>query len=311
MKNRVTYIVFIILLLPIFILAFFNYPSADDYSFARDTYHVYLAGGGVLAILSSVLNKVITMYNTWQGNYTGVFLMTLSPMIWGGKGYFIGSWLSLVMLIVGVSYMLRELLCHILGFDKERISYLILLINFIIIWCMPTEARVEGIFWYNSAVYYTVLQGWSYLYLGLLIRNLSANNDLYSDSSKLKRVAMKSEETVLLKVASVRRDILNVLILSVMAFSLGGANYLTAINTALCSLLILFFEGKKLIKSRNLIPTIVFFAGFIISIIAPGNALRQSGISGLSPIKSIMVSYYYVFDIAIDEIGRASCRERV
>jgi len=212
------------------------------------------------------------------------------------------------MLIGGILYLLYQLCVKVFGLDKDKVIAIGLLTLFIILQCMPGDmARVEGLYWYNSTIYYTFLQGVAYVYIGLLISNLFEQK-----SGKI---------------------IANTIIGVVLAFLLGGANYLTAIICAIMSFIIIVIAILHIIitcknvsydkktenenifgfilrvhLSRvskgavyNIITAIAFFVGFIISVMAPGNSLRESSLGGFNPIKAVIISFYYVFSVAMSE----------
>ena len=308
LKAHMKYLLFAVSIFPILLLSFYNFPSADDYSFAKASYQIYVNGGSFAEVMGAVFNRVATMYNTWQGNYTGVFLMSFSPMIIGGRGYFIGTILGMAMLSCGILYFMYQLCVKVFGLDKNRILSIGLLTLFIIFQCMPEGmVRVEGLYWYNSTIYYTFLQGLAYLFMGIAISNMF-------------------EKTVY-------KIVCNTIIAAVLAFLLGGANYLTAIICGIFSFILVIvgivficFSAKKgnagssqietdpwsYLKNKyiarltkgsvyNVLPAIVFFIGFVISVVAPGNALRESDLGGFNPIKAVLISYYYVFSVAMSE----------
>ncbi len=314
-NSYIKYILFAVSLLPILWLSFYNFPSADDYSFARSSYRVYVSGGSFLDVLSSVFDKVGTMYQTWQGNYSGVFLMTLSPMLTGGKLYFLGTILGIGMLIFGVLFLLYQLCVKAFDLDRGKVISIGLLTLFTMLQCMPSGmVRVEGLYWYNSTIYYTFMQGMAYVFIGLLISNLFEESRC--------------------------RVIRNTVVAIVLAIILGGANYLTAIICGIVSFLaIVIAVLKRVIKYDvssadestndehdsksnkswfmemlqqqlnhmtkanffNVLPAIIFFICFAISIVAPGNSLREDTLGGFNPVKSVLISFYYVFSVAMSE----------
>ena len=276
--KRLSYLIFIIYifsLIPVIILSFYNYPSADDYSFAREAHRALNQGEGLFGVFEEVIERVARLYNTWQGNYTGVFMMSFTPLIIGEKGYFLGTVLACLMLSYGSVIFLKAVYENILKLSGKNIYAIAGIVLFIIIQCMPNEARVEGLFWYNSVIYYTFSMGVLFCYVAVLIKILYASE---------------------------KHLILNIAIASFLGIFLGGTNYVTGIVAAISSVVMIIFVIATVKGGlAKVIPPIIMLIAFVISIIAPGNSVREENLNGLGAVKSILVSYVDVLDIALSD----------
>ena len=131
------------------------------------------AGGGIagwFAVIGASLSEVGRFYRTWQGNFTGVFLMTQAPSIYGESRYGIGTWIVLALLTAGTLFLGYVLFRRVLRIQSKLYLCVLFLLLFATVQCMPTrEARVQWFFWYNGAIYYMGLYGVALFYVGLLL----------------------------------------------------------------------------------------------------------------------------------------------
>ena len=288
-------------LLPLLMISRYNFPCADDYSMNVASHAAYQAAGGGIAgwfaVIGASLSEVGRFYRTWQGNFTGVFLMTQAPSIYGESRYGIGTWIVLALLTAGTLFLGYVLFRRVLRIQSKLYLCVLFLLLFATVQCMPTrEARVQGFFWYNGAVYYMGLYGLALFYVGLLLL-------LYTGFE-----ASRKKSLVIITVVA-----------SLLGFLLGGANYLTALSIVLVSILIselfsvkCFVAKKSADSSLNttlclkhsiylVIPTLCSVIGLLVSMLAPGNSVRSTTLGGLSPIKAILVSFLYSLRYIIDE----------
>ncbi|MCR4903651.1 MAG: DUF6056 family protein [Butyrivibrio sp.] len=287
--KRISYLILILYfvsLIPVIVLSFYNFPSADDYSFAREAHAALDDGKGVVGALIAVFGRVSNLYKTWQGNFSGVFMMSFTPLISGCGAYFLGTVLTVSMLSFGVISFFNTLYGKVFGIDKKSMYGISGIVLFIVIQCMPLSARVEGLFWYNSSIYYTFSMGVMFFYFSGLLKLIYENTD--------------NRKTVPLLVFS-----------SFVGIYLGGTNFLTGIVSVIVSfgVIVLLIMPKKLSRfvnlpesqKANIIVPALMIIFFIVSVIAPGNRLRGESLGGLGAVKSVLVSYYYVLDMAIGQ----------
>ena len=80
---------FILSIIPLIAISFYNAPSADDFSFSQTTADAWRETNSLAQVIKAGLEKTGQIYETWQGSFAGVFLMTLQPAIFGEGAYFI------------------------------------------------------------------------------------------------------------------------------------------------------------------------------------------------------------------------------
>ncbi|WP_022760262.1 DUF6056 family protein [Butyrivibrio sp. AD3002] len=289
----ILFLINVIAVLPILFVSLYNVPSADDFSMAYEVHEAFVSGGIFAAVFEAVYMGV-WYYLNWTGVYFSDALTALAPHVFGEKLYFLGTWIVLLMFTVGLCYFLRQLLHNVLRVEKHLTGCITGVIYFILIQCMPAGmSRVESLFWYSGAINYLFMFGLGLLWLGFLMK--IANAEYY-----------KSYKIVLL---------------SILGFLLGGANYMTSLSLGIISVCILIISvvsmcsgkaslekqieyRKKLVVRiaerfsgfrRVVSPAICMLIGLILAMIAPGNAKRSSA-AAYNPIKAILMAIYYTFD---------------
>lgn len=270
-------VVYVVGLIPVLWIAGYNFPSADDYTNGSACYHVWQTSGSVFAVLKEAFSRAVSEWFSWRGCYTSSFLSALPPNVWGEGSYFLTTWLVLFMLSFSTVYLLRMILVkglHGDGFMAHSIAMLVLLIT---VQCLYRQGRVEAFYWYSGAINYTFMHGVSLLFYGLMI-------DAALSHGKGRGFKL--------------------VVAALLGFLTAGGNQMTMLNAAI--VLFAAAAGITLLKKWKqyhslLFPMGVFFAGFVLSVAAPGNLVRAEGASGMNPVKAVFVSLYSCLDLAVDE----------
>lgn len=267
-------IVFILSLIPLYKIGFYAHPSADDFSYGIRTKSVWNETHSVSKVLETAAGKTIDKYYKWQGNFTAIFLMYLQPAIWGEEAYFIGPVLLLTAFLLSSILFYYTCFHKILRNTRTKSMIYALLFVFFTLQFIPVPS--DSFYWYNGGIYYTFYYSVALFLYSMLIR-ITTNSKL---SIKL-----------LLTVFA-----------SILSFFIGGGNFATALlNVILLFFIIAFYVYLKKKEVWFYVP--VFLCGMtalIISMIGPGNSLRQATIgSPNSPIMSILLSFVYgVYSVA-------------
>jgi len=239
-------LLFIISLLPIFEVGKFDHPFGDDYAFGRYTHDAILAGE---SIFGAIFKTIKTYYNGWQGTFTGVAMMTLTPHIFSESLYFITPIFMIAMLIFSTFALLNTFLNKKYGVKKCDVLLISILMLFLSIQFVPDP--LQTFFWWNGSVLYTFF----YCLVLLFVERL-----ITLDMSNGKKKLIVFLETL------------------VLGIFIGGGNYVSAL---LCVLLSLMYLAYKLIFNRNkllyfIIISMCTIMSLTISVLAPGNAVRQA-----------------------------------
>lgn len=278
---RSLFVIFLISLFPIIMLAFYNYPCADDFSASDTVYWAWKNTGSILEVIRAAWDNVIFNYMEWSGVFMSVFWTSLQFGIFGEKYYGLVTVLAIGFLVIGSFYLGHVIFDKYFKADKYLSRGLILLYLFIIIQCMPNGN--EGLYWHAGVVNYT----WAFAFLLMLLAVVLS----------------------ILKEDNIIKMIIKIMMASILAVFVGGGNYLTALQGSLwlfamwVIIILSAVTNKENIKnmfkkySVIMLPTIALLVSFGISVLAPGNEARMSISSGMSPIKAVLVSFYYLLNV--------------
>ncbi|MCL2499576.1 MAG: DUF6056 family protein [Defluviitaleaceae bacterium] len=262
-------IIFALSLIPLLYITRFSHPSADDFSYGNHTVHVWRETGSVTRLLSAAAEGTRGVYNSWQGSFAAVFVMTLHPAVFNESLYMFGPMLMLLGFVAATMFLLKVIMMDCLGMDKYACGIITVVFTFIsvqFIFC-----PVEGFYWYNSALYYTGFHSLSLLLFSFILLSIRSENR--------------------------RAVIIYTIAVPLIAFLVGGSNFVTAlISTSIMALITMYCvivkRGKWLAPSLGLIMICI---ALVISVTAPGNAVRQVHFTSMDPLLAIVRSFEYAF----------------
>ena len=160
-------ILFFLSLLPLLVVAFYNYPADDDYGYTLSAAYAWSQTHSLLAVLQAIFKYTLNIYNVWQGDFVSTFQFGLNPRIFNVDLYFLASWYQLALLCLSVGYLLKSLLFHVLDTGKSVFWIVYVTVMILVIQFMPDIS--ESVYWYNGGQY-TVTVCYLMLTLGLLMR---------------------------------------------------------------------------------------------------------------------------------------------
>lgn len=246
-------------LVPMVAISAYDHSYADDWHYGVNVHLALAAGGGAASALSAAIAEVIDAFFTWQGTYSAIFLMALQPGAFSEELYGAGAVGIMAALIAATAYATSVLVRDVLGAGRAVWASVTAGVLLLETQLMPSP--VEGIWWYNSAIYYTFYHALLLVMMGLAVRLLRGGS---------RRGAYTPGGTAVRAVA-----------LAALAAVVAGGNFVTALVAALalagawlCAAL-----GPQGGTRRHLliVPALVVFAlGFTASVAAPGNAARQA-----------------------------------
>jgi len=274
--SRIVTALYILCLIPLLWIAWYNYPSADDFSMGYRAYSEYVSSGGnVFAAVWGALYMAWYDYFNWMGYFSSTFFLSIPPSVFDERLYFIGAYIILGALTFGYIYFFKVVFVKLLKRDKYLVNIITMIILIITVECLPVGmARVESIYWYCSAANYTLMYALGLIYIGLL---LSATVD------------------------KAKKRVYDIFMACILGFIVGGGNYMTSLSVALFSVLfgVWLFARKK--EKILLLPVFVNLIAFILSCLAPGNNVRGDSVEGFGAVKTILVSIYYVLELCVDK----------
>jgi len=233
-------------LLPLLVLGFYAAPAADDFSYGAYAHLAYKESGSILAAAAGALDKTVESYMSWQGTFSAIFLMSMQPAVFSESLYALTPFIMLMALIVGSFMFCRAFFSKLLGLERELGDIAAALICVLSVQLMPSP--VQGLYWFNGAIYYVFFHGLSLAACALGI-SLVKNGGVWRST-----------------------------LLCLMCLVLGGGNYVTALTLSILAAATIFFLAAKkdCAWKRLLLPVLLLLASFAVSIAAPGNAVRQA-----------------------------------
>lgn len=264
-------IVFLLSLLPLIAIALYNYPADDDFGFTLPAATAWVNTHSLGVVFQAIVDKTIETYMTWQGDFTSTFLFSLNPLVFNIKLYFLANWYLLALLCLSVGYLLKGFTTHWLKAPRSVFWIAYTAIMILVLQFMPSIA--ESVYWYNGGQY-TVAVCFLMLSLGLLLRCGQWQ--------------------------SRGRGIIRGVLLAICGVVLGGSFFGPALGAfVILSLIALTgFITKAKYRWHSLVALVFFCAAFAISVIAPGNVLRQERTGeSLGMVSAILTSVLDSFDL--------------
>ncbi len=260
---------FIISLIPILIIAKYNHSCADDFSFGIGVHRAWAQTHSLLEVLKAIGNTVHVIGQTWQGTYSAIALFTIQPAVWGEQYYFLTTYIIIAFLFWGIFSFFRSWIGRTTG-GKPIADIVSCCVLILFLQLVPTP--VESLFWWNGASFYVI---WGALMLVQISRFLTVSREK-------------------------KCSILQCAVMSVLGILLAGSNYITALLTVEMSVI---FLANCIYSRKNwrqaAVVLLVTLVGFIISVSAPGNAVRQQQYATMNPILAIVESFLYAYRWAI------------
>jgi len=258
------------LIVPLLVIAQYDVPCADDFSFGARAHLAYDSTHSLFAALTAAAEEARIAYTSWQGSFSAIFLMALPPMVFGEQAYALTAWIMLAALVGGTFCFCSVFFSRAFG-ARRSVGVCAAAVVCILATQTPLSP-VQGFFWYNGAVYYT-------FFYGLALASLALGTELVYDGGVWRAV-----------------------LLTVLAAFIGGGNYVTALSTAiigvsLLALLALMRDGRA---KRLIIPVAALIAALAVSIAAPGNAVRQAQFAGTpGPLETVFMSFGFAARYAV------------
>lgn len=262
-------ILFALSLLPLLALGRYNVMCIDDYDYGRQIHDTWLATGSLVQSIRTAWQQNMEFYRDWQGTYISCFLMGLCPMNFDYSVAWIVPILMIGMFAVSAFLLGRHILCRWLGADRDSAAFVMFVLLFL--FYQVLEAPFEGIYWYNGATHYILMESVWFFTLTAISSALWAER--------------RSGEILLSAVAAV------------LAVIVGGGNLITGLQAEIVMALLVLYavvtNRKKIAVAA--IPFLTGSMGFLINVMAPGNVRRGELDTdvGYAALLSILLSFYY------------------
>lgn len=262
-------ILFALSLIPLLLLGRYNVMCIDDYDYGRRVHDTWMATGSFVQSAQTAWKQNMEVYRDWQGTYISCFLMALCPMNFNYGIAWVVPILMIVMLTASAFVLGRHILCRWMGaewWDGCFVMFMLLFMFYQIL-----EAPFEGIYWYNGATHYVLMQSVWFFTLTAISAGLWSQK--------------KSRETVLCAAAAI------------LAVIVGGGNLVTGLQAEIVMVLLVLYAAvtNRQKIAVTLIPFVTGSTGFAFNVLAPGNLQRSELDSdvGYSVVVSILLSFYH------------------
>lgn len=233
----------------------FDHSYADDWHYGVDAHLALEAGEGLSGAVAAALQQTLDTFESWQGTYSAIFLMSLQPGVFSESLYGLGAVSIIAVLVLATGYAVGVAVRDVAGGDRSSWLVLTCLVLFLQTQLVPSP--VEAFWWYNSAIYYTFYHSLMLFGAGLVVRLLRG---------RTRRGPLTAGGTAA-----------RTLVLCALAFVVAGGNFVTGIVCVL-ALLAVTVAGIVRVRTRALVlvPALaIMVCGFACSMAAPGNAERQ------------------------------------
>ena len=254
-----------LLLVPVFVLAAFARPSADDFIYAARTHAVIQQYGFDLPrLLKAAWDTNVYYYENWQGLYVSGFTLAFQPAIFGNKWYGFTIICVLLPLFFCLYALARCVVLRLAPAQKRLPWALALLLTFAFIEGMP--APVEGLYWFNGAMNYLP-------YFSLAVLNAGLAFALCF------RTQLGRGKITLFIAAGCLSSLV-----------IGGGHQVAGLLNALVLLLATVLCARR----RNFCQLPAFLAaaaGLLVNVLAPGTRVRTSGFAGAGLIEATVKSF--------------------
>lgn len=255
----------LILLIPVFVIAVYARPSADDFIYARTTHAVVEQyGADWPRLVQAALEADSYFYNTWQGLYVSGFLLALQPAIFGGQWYGLTVVFVVAMLFLASLALSRAVVRRLAPETRGLSIFLALVFTFAVVEGMPNQ--VESLYWYNGAMNYLPFLALSMGVVALII-SLMPGKSLRPARAKPLRAAVSCGLCLLI----------------------GGGHHVVILLTLMVLAFALIWFGRRR-SFWPAAPLIACLVGLYLNMSSPGTAVRMSGFSSASLPEAVVKS---------------------
>ena len=240
-------------------------PAADDFGYGAPVHFALEAGLGLLGVLGAVWESLRYTYEHWQGTFSSVLLFTLQPGAFSEAAYPLTVPVMLAAVMAPPFLALAPVRMNGRGW-KLLLGSVAALVS---VQFLPSPA--QGFYWWNGAAHY--LAFWC-LGVGMAVCQVCLGRGERGG----------------------RGLALRLIPACLGCFFQGGGNYSTALVFVLASAALTLWAALER-RPRpallvNVLMTLSAAAGLLVSVAAPGNAVRQAGLQrGLPPLEAVLASF--------------------
>lgn len=282
---RIILAVLVVSMLPIWYLGRYQVLNLDDFYFGAMTHHAWIRTHSLTEVFKAACEQVRFYFFAKQATYSSVFLMSVFPGVWARNMYFPVPIILSAMIIGSVSALTHAVMSDCMEIkDRYRVGIVNMILIFIIIQTLPVP--LEALFWYNGALHYVFMESVLFFEIACILHGMHAT---------------KRSTRIWTLIAA-----------SLLGIIVGGGNLVTGLQACILITLHILtiiagrisdkkegilrklgFTGSEKATLWYLIPEMITVIGYLINITAPGNAERQADSVLMSPVKAIILSFYW------------------
>lgn len=271
--NIAAVIALALLLIPLLLLTGYAVPWYDDFNYGNFAKFSMSTTPGIPGALKGAWECARVQWYAWQGTFSSIFFMALTPVIWGESYYFIGPAFLILILTVSVFFLIGALTRNVLHIDEQTaLSFRILAVIMVLELIYTAQ---QGFYWYNGGVHYVGMHSVGMLLIAALVE-LAGQKEV------------RSLKGILLIAVSIPGALLA-----------GGSNFVTALQglLVLCLVMALAFLAEKKKLLRYLPAFAVYAFAFYKNVSAPGNQVRARSYVGWGypPLQAVWHSFLEAF----------------
>lgn len=248
-------LVVLVAMVPVLAGGHYAHPEADDYTFSWRVHRLQEEGASFGELAAQAWSRTVSLYSDWQGSFVATFIMGMQPdAVFGTGAYALTAYMMMLSLTAGTLALCVVLLRRVLGVDGWTAGFVGLVVLFATLQFIhnPTET----FYWYNGAVYYSFFHGLSLLYMACCLLFLTAKGKGGAVCALVAAMAL--------------------------GFLVGGANYVSCAYAIMAVGVIIVVAAVQ--KQKRwwglLAPAAVLLGTFAVSVLAPGNQMRQARVEG-------------------------------
>ena len=269
---KVLMVLFLVSLIPLIAIAFYNYPADDDFPYTVDASVAWVQTHSLGAVVNAIIGKMIRSYQNSFGLFMHPIYNATNALIFSIDLYFLNNWYVLAMVCLSIGYLLKGVVRGLLNASRSTFWIVYTAIMILVIQFMPCIG--EGVFWHAGSNH-TFSAMMLFVLLGLLAR-------CHFEQSRIRKVW-------------------RIFCITFTCACAGAVEYSTLLGgTVLLVLLAVWAFKAKSPSMKYWIYTLCVMAVVIVIFsLSPGNAVRQSAVGEpMNPVSAIVVSVLDSFDLA-------------
>ena len=143
---------FVISLLPILYLSFFDYATGDDLGKGWRAHRVVVEGGSLNDFVKAIMAEAHAEYLGREGTWFSNVVLACPPNVFHERLYSVTAWISIITLCAGTYFALKLVIERLLGLSRNVTLVLFSLIGIVSIQYIPYIRG--GVFWYTGVMHY-------------------------------------------------------------------------------------------------------------------------------------------------------------